>query len=93
MFPQLNILGPIDAEIVCQQVIQISTPTPGHPAMRNQTLSELGIVDPGILILVTALVQAVKARSCTLDPNTLNGITSSSLYGTLVDLVEQASRP
>jgi hypothetical protein len=93
MFPQLNILGPVEAEMVCQEVIQISTPTPGRPATRNQKLSELGIVDPGILILVTSLVRAVKDRSCTLDPNSLNGVTSGSLYGALVDLVEQASRP
>jgi ABC-type transporter Mla MlaB component len=93
MFPQLSILGPVEAEIVCQTVMQLSTPTPGKPATRNQKLSDLGVTDAGILILVTSLVQEVKARNCTLDPNTLDGLTCGTLYGAMADLVEQASRP
>jgi hypothetical protein len=92
-FPQLNTLGPAEADSVCQQVIQISTPTPGHPATRNQKLTDLGITDAGMVILVAQLVQAVKACNCTLDPNSLDCVTCGSLYGALVDLVEQASRP
>lgn len=93
MFPQLASLGIVGADQVCQAVIQLSTPSPGTPADRDQKLSELGIVDAGMLILITSLVKEVKAQNCTLDPNTLKGLTSGSLYGAMVDLVALASRP
>ena len=93
MFPQLAILGIVAADQVCQTVIQVSTPTPGVPASRNQKLSDLGITDAGIPLLIASLVQGVRAQNCTLNPNSLNGLTSGTLYGAMVDLVAQASRP
>jgi hypothetical protein len=93
MFPQLDILGPVEAERVCQKAMQLSGPTPGKPARRNQKLSDLGVTDAGIILLIDSLVHDVKTRNCTLDPSTLNGLTIATLYGAMVDLVEQASRP
>jgi len=93
MFPQLANLGIVAADQVCQAVMQRSTPTPGTPASRGQKLSDLGIADAGMLLLINALVDGVRAQNCTLDPNTLGGLTSGSLYGTMVDLVALASRP
>jgi hypothetical protein len=93
MFPQLEILGPAEAEQICQKAIQLSATAPCKPARRNQKLSDLGVTDAAIILLIDSLVHAVKARNCTLDPGTLNGITIGTLYGAMVDLVEQASRP
>lgn len=93
MFPQLAHLGIVEADQVCQTVIQVLTPVPGTPASRDQKLCDLGITDAAILLLVNSLAQHVKSRNCTLNPHTLNCLSSGSLYGALVDLVALASRP
>ena len=93
MSPKLTVLGPDDADDVCQHVIQRWTPAPGHPTARNKKLSELGIaVDADLLILVNQLVDAVKEKHCTLDPNTLSIVTIGSTYGAMADIVELAPR-
>jgi hypothetical protein len=92
MFPQLVVLGIVEADQVCQAVIAATKPTPG-PASRSQTLTELGIQNAGMVALFTLLVKAVRVRNCTLDPNSLAGLTCGSTYGAMVDLVANASRP
>jgi len=92
MLPQLDHLGIVAADQVCQAAIQRWTPIPGTPPNRNQKLSDFGITDVKMLLLINSLVQRVNEQNCTLDPNTLNSLTSGSLYGEMVDLVAQAPR-